>query len=189
MHNIEHYTYPENVHRDYVQRELNYYVQNETRGEGGHGLDKDIRWLEKLPVCKDYDQAVRTIEINDKGWYDQLAVRYYDHSSKFNNKKLEWLKEREKDALAAYREKDGIWAKNLKAEFVGCRTCGSRLKREYIQSNCCPLCKHDLRPDSTIKAVESALNRYKKAEAARNSYVCDHAPKTVKWLVKIEYHT
>ena len=82
-----------------------------------------------------------------------------------------------------------VWAKGLKAEFVGCRHCGSKMRRTLIKSNKCPVCYEDLRPESSIKALGNALHKYKKAQAARNSYECDHSEKEVKWLVKIEYHT
>lgn len=189
MHNIEYYTYSENVNRDYVQKELDHHAAVEDWAEGCTGLGKNIRWMEKGGICSDYDSAQRFIEANDHGWYDQLAVRYYEADRGFENAKVKELKKKEADAWAAYREKDKPWAEGLKAEFVSCRNCGSKLKREYIHTNNCPLCRKDLRPESTLNTVKAALLKAKRAEALRNAYVCDHAKKRVKWLVKIEYHT
>ena len=75
MHNIEYYTYSENVNRDYVQKELDHHAAVEDWAEGCTGLGKNIRWIEKGGICTDYDSAQRFIETNDHGWYDQLAVR------------------------------------------------------------------------------------------------------------------
>jgi hypothetical protein len=157
--------------------------------EGCSGLGHPIRWLESVGICASYDEAEKCIRDHDRKWYDQLAVRYYEPARGFSDKKSEELKAKVKATYDAYRAKDCIWAKGLKAEYVVCRNCGSRLKREYIKSNRCPVCSGDLRPDSTLEAVKAAEQRWKKAQAASNSYICDHAKKAVKWLVKIEYHT
>lgn len=189
MHNIEYFTYEENIKRDWVQKELDHYVSCETYKEGGNGLGKNIRWLESVGICKDYDEAESCIRDHDRKWYDQLAVRYYEPARGFSDKKLEELRAKERAALDSYHEKDSVWAKGLKAEYIGCKKCGSRIRKQYIRTNHCPVCTSDLRPETTLKAVKAAENRWKKAQAVVNSYICDHAKKTVKWLVKIEYHT
>ena len=189
MHNIQHYDYPENVNRAAVQKELDSYVQHETYQEGGHGLDKPIRWLDNVPVCEDYESAREAISRRDKGWYDQLAVRYYRPVRK-PQKGLTALEDKEKDAREKLLAVDRvIWAAGLKAEYVGCRGCGSKLKRQYIKANRCPVCGADLRPDTTIKQIEAARARWKKAEKAVSDYIKKHSEKEVRWLVKIEYHT
>ena len=189
MHNIEYFTYDENIKRDWVQSELDHYAACEGYLEGCKGLSGKIRWLDTLDIFADYDSAQKAIEAQDKGWYDQLAVRYYEPKRGFTNKRLEELRKKEIDALDAYHQKDGVWAKTLKAEYIGCKTCGSKLKRKLIQTNRCPVCHNDLRPDSVLARVNAAEYRWKKAQATCNSYILDHAQKVVKWLVKIEYHT
>lgn len=189
MHNVEYFTYDENIKRDWVQRELDHYVSCETHREGGHGLGQSIRWLENLPVQGDRGLAEKAIEQNDRGWYDQLAVKFLEPVLGFTDKKVEELRAKERTALDAYHAKDSVWAKGLKAEYVSCKTCGSKLRRQYIQTNYCPLCRKDLRPESTLKAVEAAKSRWHKAQEATKAYIDQHAKKNVKWLVKIEYHT
>lgn len=189
MHNIEHYSYDENIKRDWVQQKLDAYVKAETYHEGGHGLDKPIRWLDSEPICPDYDTAITVIEKRDRGWYDQLAVRYYEPAPGFTSKKYTELREKTRAAYDAYLAKNSIWARGLKSEYVGCKKCGSKLKREYINTNKCPVCHAELRPESTLKSVEAAQARWKKAQAVENAYKNDHAKKKVMWLVKIEYHT
>lgn len=189
MHNIEYYTYEENVKRDWVQKELDHVAACEGYQEGSTGLAQAIRWLDNVGICADYDAARQVIKSKDRGWYDQLAVRFYEPVRGFSDKTLEALREKERVALDAYHAKDCIWAKGVKAEFVSCKTCGSKLKRELISSNRCPLCSNDLRPETFIARVKAAESRWKKAQAACNAYVIDHAKKTVRWLVKIEYHT
>lgn len=189
MHNIEHRSYMENINRDWVQRELDHYVAVADYQEGCTGLGRTIRWLDSLPVYPDYAAAEKAIDANDKGWYDCLAVRYYEPERSYHSDKLEQLQKKYRDLLDAYHEKNSVWAKELKAEYVSCRKCGSKLKREYIRTNACPLCRADLRSESTLKAVEAAKQRYEKARKTCDEYLAKHAKKNVKWLVKIEYHT
>lgn len=55
------------------------YDPEETSGyHGNMHIHKDI-------ICKDYAEAVKTIERLDRGWYDDHAVRYKE------GRKLFWL--------------------------------------------------------------------------------------------------
>lgn len=189
-HNIEYFEYDENVHRGWVQKDLDTYVAIADRQEGCSGLNQSIRWLECLPIFQDRDAAENAITNHDRGWYDQLAVRYYEPIRDNANKKVQELQQKVRDAYDAYLKKDRpIWAQGVKAEYVSCRKCGSKLKREYIKTNRCPVCGSDLRPDTTLKAVEGAKEKHKKAQKALDEYIKAHSKKKVKWLVKIEFHT
>lgn len=189
MHNVEYYTYNENVDKNNVQKELDAYVAYMDHQEGCSGLGGPIRWLSTEPISANYDLAVKAIERNDQGWYDCLAVKYLEPERGFNDKKLESLKAKSVALYDAYQKKNSVWAAGLKAEYVGCKNCGSKIKREYIRSNNCPVCRAELRPTTTLNAVNAALERYKKARAACDEYANKHAKKMCKWLVKIEYHT
>lgn len=189
MHNIEYFTYDENVKRDWVQKKLDHFVSCETYQEGGHGLGQNIRWLESVGVCENYDEAEQCIKDHDRKWYDQLAVRYYEPARGFTDKRVEELRAKERAACDAYHAKDCVWANGLKAGFVGCRHCGSKIRRELLRTNRCPVCTKDLRPDTVLKAVQTAKERWEKAGKTVDEYINKHAKKTVKWLVKIEYHT
>ena len=45
MHNIEYYTYPENVNKEKVYYTLDAHATNPCDGESGSGLSSNIRWL------------------------------------------------------------------------------------------------------------------------------------------------
>ena len=163
MHNIEYFTYDENVNREWVQKELDHYVACEDHVEGCTGLGRNIRWLDNTAVYGDYGLAEQGIKANDRGWYDCLAVKFMEPVKGFTTEKLEQLKAKARDAGDAYRKKNDVLANCLKAEYIGCKACGSKLKREYIHTNYCPLCRSDLRPMSTLKAVEAAKAKWDKA--------------------------
>ena len=191
MHNIEHYTYDENINRDYVQRELDHHAAMEAYQEGAKGLDKKIRWLENLPVCAGIDEAEEVIKRNDKGWYDQLAVRYYEPvPSAKPTKTLQALKERVNKSYNRFSVLDhAVYPQSVSSESVGCKRCGSRLSKKYLNQNFCPLCRADLRPKTKLDAIRAAKEKWNQAEGALKDYIAAHSEKRVKWLVKIEYHT
>lgn len=188
-HNIEYYTYEENIKRDWVQQKLDHYVAQADWQEGCSGLPRPIRWLDTVFVYEDQEAAEKAIEGLDRGDYDQLAVRYYEYQ-KNDTKARQALCEKIKITRANYDDKQmTIWAAGLKAEFVSCRKCGSKLKREYIKQNHCPVCHADLRPESTLATIAKAKERWAGSMKALADYDKAHGKRKVMWLVKIEYHT
>ena len=189
-HNIEHRTYTERKSTKAITDEINSYVRQATWREGGHGLDGGIRFIDK--VMPDYDSAMTFLEQNDKGWYDCLAVKYKEMPRGKSTKKLEELKEKLKVAYNDYETLNNhVAAKDFKSEFVGCKNCGSKINREYIRSNNCPVCRADMRSDTTqkrLEAMRAKVNRLRndikdeeKRLAEKHGQIC--------WLVKFEYHT
>lgn len=190
MHNVEHYTYDENIHRDYVQRELDHHAAVEGYQEGCKGLGKQIRWLESLDICADYEEAEKVIEKNDNGWYDQLAVRYYEPVRAKPTKAQDELQERVNKAYNRWLKMDQvIYPQVLTSEYIGCKSCGSRLSRKYLYRNYCPVCRADLRTPAKQQAIKLAKEEWRHANLALRGYINTHSEKAVKWLVKIEYHT
>ena len=198
-HDIQYRTYSLNMNKKTIERELNHYVSCATWQEGGGGLAHPIRWIDH--VCKDYDEAIDYIKSHDKGWYDQIAVKYKVIPYNINqptSKKYETLQKRveaEKAKLTAYSNAHAI--STFKAEFVGCPCCGSRLKKQLLAGNTCPLCKTDMRGKTTLDTIAryksniSSLENQMREECAK----LDEAYRkkvektaTVEWLVKIEYH-
>ena len=151
---------------------------------------------------KSYAQeaAREYIEKNDKGWYDQLAVRFFQYSNIVVSKTYKVLEERAKRLQARYEElRTKVHYEDTKSAFITCRNCQSKLAGCYIGSekrikNICPVCSADLRPKSTLAIIETAR---KNAEKAKKDLIAEERKlqekqkkqSIVKWLVKIEYHT
>ena len=192
MHNIEYRVYPEKVDKAKVHKELDQYIHTQTIGEGGHGLISDIRYLNNAGIAKDRQEAEDIIKKRDMGWYDQLAVRFYSPNVKslVNDKNLVALRAKQADAYKNYTDKNNVvYPMTRTSEFISCRSCKSSMNRLNIISNRCPVCGKDLRPETTLKSIEAAKAKWKKAEKAANDYELAHSKKEVMWLVKIEYHT
>lgn len=147
MHNIEYSSYPENIKRDYVQSELDDYVSHETWQEGGCGLGRPIRWLDR--VCESYEDAELYIKTHDKGWYDQLAVKY-KQVKKAKTSKLAGLEKAVKEQrMKLWKLENEFYFADSKSKFKGCKKCGSSISVEYLNGrNICPVCGEDLRPDT-----------------------------------------
>ena len=192
-HNIDYWDRPENVNKKAFEDDINDYVCQHTRGEGGHGLDGPIRWLNH--VCDNREDAMEYIRRHDKGWYDQLAVKYYNYPKLEPTKTVLTLKERlhaEQEKRVAYAQTHAVSA--FKAEYVGCPECGSKLKRTLLKGNSCPLCHTEMRSKTTMETLQRYDSNIKdlqqkiKAEEQKMRGKMRKQAK-VMWLIKTEYHT
>jgi hypothetical protein len=192
-HNIDHWQKPENVNKKAFEADINDYVRQHTLGEGGHGLDSPIRWIDH--ICDNYEDALEYIRSHDRGWYDQLAVKYYDYPKLEPTKTMITLQER----LKAEREKRVSYAaahavSTFKAEYIGCPECGSKLKRTLLKGNSCPLCHAEMRSKTTMETLQrydancEELSKKIKEEERKMQEKMRKQAKVV-WLIKTEYHT
>lgn len=191
MHNVKYLVYDENFNRIKAEKAIDRFVAHEQREEGGSGLCSPIRWIDSCGVLPNYNEAVEYIKSHDMGWYDALAVRYRDFDGK-ETAALAKAKEKFKIAADKYHALDGKFHfADIKAAFIGCHTCGSKISREHLKTNYCPVCRNDLRPTSTLQAIVNY--RYKMEKAAKlvteEDAKCLAKSSKVRWLVKIEWHT
>lgn len=182
-HYVGYETFDKNVDRAVVYD----FIEEVCAMENGDGYGTTIKWhCEK--VYADYEEAKSAITRMDNGWYDDHAVLYYNRDAVQPTKAMQAVEDR----IKAVRQKRDDYAekfhvKHRNADFIGCKMCGSKLKREYLRSNKCPLCGSDLRSDSVIKK----LGEYEvKLDDLGNKYreLAKKQPGTVKWLVKYEFH-
>lgn len=187
-HNVECFTYPKNVNKAKVQKDLDNYVAHVDWQEGCGGLYNKIRWLDSK-VYASHDEAIEAIERLDKGAYDQLAVLFYDVES-VRDDKVKDLQAKEIEARKEYERRDNeLYPKKVTADYIGCKKCGSRLARKLLYTNFCPVCKGDFRSETALKSIEAAKAKWNKARDNVCAYIEKKGKKNVRWLVKIEYHT
>lgn len=193
-HNIETAIYPEDVNRDKVQREWDTHAAIEGRQEGCTGLHGKIRWL-NVPPLEDEEAAEAYIESVDRGWYDQIAVRFKQYERLTPSKRHQALAAKVRELLDKYNHLERtLHYKDAKAQFIGCRHCGSKIAKAYLDTNMCPVCGKDLRPESVLDAISNARARWDKAcadlKAEEKKMMAKQTSKAkICWLVKIEYHT
>ena len=187
-HNIEHFTYPKNVNKAQVQKNLDNYVAHADWQEGCTGLYNNIRWLDNK-VYESEDEAREAIKKMDRGCYDQLAVLFQNHQTP-DDEKVRELNSKAAMACHEWNRRDRIlYAETVTSTFIGCKKCGSRLARVMLCSNSCPVCHAELRPEHMIKSVASAKSKWDKAQRDVAEYIKKKGKTDVMWLVKIEYHT
>lgn len=187
MHNIQYMSFEENCNRQAAFNEINSYVQMETAGEGGHGIDR-IRWLEDVPVCKNEQEAEDVINRKDRGSYDNLAVRYRaEKRAPETAKEKNLYNKLRKQKLAFDEAVNFLYPEKLTSAMLTCKNCGSKLAKSYLKNNFCPVCSADLRPEYLLKKISSAKEKYTKITDEYRDLMCKNGK--VEWLVKFEYHT
>ena len=77
-HSIEYGIYKEDVNKKKVQADWDNFVRIADREEGASGLPGAIRWNDGVTPLDSKSDAERWIDEHDGGWYDQIAVRFYD---------------------------------------------------------------------------------------------------------------
>lgn len=85
-HAIEHVSYHCSTSEKAILKELNRWAYDPHESSGYHGnmhFHRDI-------VCKNYDEAMETLNKLDNGWYDDHAVMYKDGRKKYWLVKVEW---------------------------------------------------------------------------------------------------
>lgn len=187
--------YPLTCNKKKVEDEYNAAARIAGRAEGSSGLGKRIRWNNLATPLENREAAEKWIDDHDDGWYDQLAVTYYDYRDvDISSAKLRDLAKRlHAEQKKAERKESELYPATLTSEFIGCKGCGSRLKRVLLKKNVCPVCGADLRPETTLKSIRSSAEKVKKL---KNEYsLCEKATKeklkkkvSVRWLVKVEWH-
>lgn len=160
------------------------------------GLPSSIRFLEENTYI-DKEEAYGAIRKLDRDHYDQLAVKFISYEDVKETKTIINLGDRiarMNDSLIDYKSKSSI--KNRKSQYVGCTKCGSKINKDYVKDlgynwNRCPLCMEDLSSE-TVKA--SLANKEDKIAELQDDLADKRrlnqrkGKKSVKWLVKIEYH-
>lgn len=141
-------------------------------------------------VFDTYEDAEAYIEKVDGHDYDGIAVKFLDFTGVEDSQKIKEL--RAKIAETVQKKNEYIKSHSVhtqKAAYIGCQSCGSKLNKEKLRGERCPLCQHDLRAASTLERI---LSFDKKVEEYDKKITQEHLKQKkkakVKWLVKYEYH-
>lgn len=186
--------YDENVDKKSVQSEWDAVARHAGYKEGASGLLSPIRWIDK--TLPDVEAAEAYIDSHDKGWYDQLAVKFLDYSEVKvkETKAYEKLVEKRIDAIRRMNDLEHTFHfANVKSAFIGCKNCGSKISSKYLRTNYCPVCNYDMRPETVQERIKKARQNAKElekklAEEQRKMEKKQKKSAKVRWLVKVEWH-
>lgn len=198
-HEIKCFSYDVTKSKTEIENDINEYVSKATWQEGGGGLYRPIRWIDK--TYESWDEARNNIEMMDDGDYCQLAVKYKEYGT-VDKSKLKKYNELSTKCKEAHDKVDKLERtnhfKDLKSAYIGCPHCNSKINREVyvnkrtlMRANCCPVCGESMLKDTMLKQIEAAKEKHRKlqdqAQAEYRKQQLKNKPKD-KWLVKIEYH-
>lgn len=136
------------------------------------------------------DDAYEYIQENDRYNYDGIAVKFLDFSKVKDSEKIKEFRAKITDTIK--KKNDYIKAHSVKAQkaaYIGCQSCGSKLNKEKLRSERCPLCQNDLRAASTLERILSFDKRVEEYEnKIKQERLKQKKNASIKWLVKYEYH-
>jgi len=204
---VNHGVYNLDVDKNKVQEYWDEVARREDWQEGCSGLPGSIRWVNNMLDSR--EEAEKWIEENDRGWYDQVAVKF-KHVDEAKLQKIKAEDTKRKELLKKWEEtcskKNELDNKKhyeeVSSEYVGCKKCGSRINRVKLLStamvkngNFCPVCREDLRPESTLKRIkayddkaEKLLGDLREYDKKLEAKLAKKEGENIKWLVKTEYH-
>lgn len=198
MHNIIMEIYDEDVDKKKIQEQWDNHAAIEDRQEGCSGISP-IRWLDGK-IYDSYEEAELAIKGLDNGWYDCLAVKFYDkkvseytYTKAYRNMLKTQRVYKETYYNVTDKAREEFFA--CKSEYVGCKECGSKLKRSLLKQARCPLCGSSLLSNTMQSRINGAKKRLESINEKcdkQHKRECDRAKSdkaSVKWLLKIEYHT
>lgn len=85
-----------------------------------------------------------------------ICLPFKDISEVKKTKKISELEER---IYQTYGKRDAYikshHVRDFKAEYIGCRCCGSKINKQYLWDNHCPVCKSELRSETVIKTIHA----------------------------------
>lgn len=172
-----------------TKREITDSVLAKVRNSGdGYGTECIF-----FPTDKIFDTEEKAVDFIDDycgdKFYAGCAVKFYDYTnvkptakiielrnkiSENNKKKIEYIKENS--------------VKNQKAAYIGCRSCGSKLNKDKLRGESCPLCYSDLRSATVLNRINGFDKKKDELLSKIETEQIKQKKKAeIKWLVGYEY--
>lgn len=184
MHNIQYETFDGSESTQFINSVVMDRIEHSV---DGYGTDR-ITFIHDL--MDNYDEAVAFLDKKSEGqFYPGYAVRYKRRSEeetpavKLALSKLRKISKEHQEYAASHSVHVRISA------FIGCPECGSRLANKRFTSEWCPVCRADLRPQSTKDKLAWYDTKIKEANEAVRNARNKTKPVSNDWLVRYEYHS
>ncbi len=185
-HNVCYVSADENCDRKKILAQI-----CEKANRDGDGYTGPLKWHDEIEPRTNRDAAEKWIRDHDNGWYDDHCVRYYDYSRATITKKIRELQDKHAALtlkMGEYMHQHSVSA--LKASYIGCPKCGSKLAKEYLSGEYCPLCRTDLRSKTTQETLAKYQEKSKAIiKAIQAEEEKQRRNRKVRWLIKYEYHS
>lgn len=180
------YDYPETTKESTIMMEIEESLETE-RGYFDP-VQLPFLFLKNVDIFKTRGEAMEYLRSDACNSYirkKNVGVRYRSTEGVKPTKRkldLERRIEETKKKIQEYTAAHSVL--NFKAEYIGCPGCGSKLKKDLLHSDICPLCRKDMRSETTIKTIRSY---YTKIEELRKEIELENrkisAKGKVYWLI------
>lgn len=189
MHNILYRVYPESTPREKIIREVLEIVRS--NGDGYGTSNVSFVGAKIYGSREDAEAAIDRLDGVTNGFYSGVAMRFYDFSKVAATARIKELEAKRTELENARHEYIAEHSPQaFKAEYIGCKRCGSKLSREYLKGNFCPVCHADLRSPSTLDRIRKYDESIKATDEKIKAEQMKAKEKAkVYWLVKFEYHS
>ncbi len=143
-------------------------------------------------VYDDYDDAcIKAEELErSRGSYNDFAIPFYESIKQEPTKQMLNIEKRMDKIIVDKEEYDKKHSiKNLSSKLITCKNCESKLAKDFLKRNNCPVCGKDLRSQYILDRIKKYDEDYKKV----NKQLVEISKKRnkkgpIKWLVKVEVH-
>lgn len=165
--------------RDEVLKKWNADVE-QAGYEDGHSYSGSISELgggfhDTGKVFDNFDDAQAYIEEHHQKWDGAMAVKYKakggitkPQASKMA--KLQAKADRAVAELDMLRRKVLDELRNAKSKTVGCKLCGSSIRRSYLHDRYCPVCRNNLLSPTARQRLERANQAISRAQEELRNY-------------------
>ena len=120
---------------------------------------------------------------NLDGWRRNynIAIPFFRSKGDKEQKLKERIQAAE-EKLKNYEQSHGI--QSFKAAYISCPKCGSKINKQYIPKDRCPLCKEDLRSATTKETVKRYQTKIKELNALLKEK--EEKNREVRYLIMFE---
>lgn len=160
--------------QDFVERETDrYLIPNPKYNKNQMTIHYDV-------FCYSRKDAEKWIFDHESMRNPDHAVRYYAETAEMKKIKKEIQKRKEeKEKYIA----DNSIKKRVSA-YIGCQNCGSKLNKELLKGEKCPVCGSDLRSKTTLNRIDSYDKRIKNLEKKYKE--AEKKQRNLIWIAKVE---
>lgn len=178
--------------KDILPAAENFAIYNVDRCENPSGSYHNILDVLEGTTYRDYDTAYKKAQEleRERGSYNDFAIPFYEEVKQEPTKQmlnLEKRLEKLQDDKAEYEKKHSV--KTLSSKLITCKHCESKVAKDFLQRETCPVCGEDLRSQYILDRLKKYNEDYRRLSRELRDVEKKRSKKgPVKWLVKVEVH-
>lgn len=178
--------------KDIMPAAIDFAFYNTDRYENPSGRYHNGLDILEGTIYGDYDEAYKKATELEKarGSYNDFAIPFYSEVKEEPTKQmvnLEKRLEKLKSDKAEYEEKHSV--KTLSSKLITCKHCESKIAKDFLRRESCPVCGEDLRSQYILDRIKKYDEDYRNLSRELRDITKKRSRKgPVKWLVKVEVH-